>query len=80
MLDMVGIDTAPFDLEGKTLQPIVQGEEKNNRTFISDFTRQGSAEVRPRMVCTNQDFYKLIVIRKPSPTKFHLYDIDQDPS
>ncbi len=79
LLNMVGIDTAPFDLEGASLLDIVQGKEKNNRTFMSDFTRQGSAEVRPRMVCTNQDFFKLIVVRKPSPTKFHLYDIAQDP-
>lgn len=79
ILSVAGIDAAPFDLDGESLQDVVRGKETGNRVFMSDFTRQGSADVRPRMVCTNQDFYKLIVIRKPSPPKFHLYDLAADP-
>ena len=78
ILDSVGIETEPFNFDGKSLQSIAQGKETRNRTFISDFTRQGSSAFRPRMVCINQDFYKLIAFRSASSPKLHLFDLEQD--
>jgi arylsulfatase A-like enzyme len=78
ILETVGIDASPFDMDGKSVQRIVLGREDQNRTYFSDFSRGGSSELRPIMVCTNQDFYKFILNRRPSPPKTFLFDLAED--
>jgi arylsulfatase A-like enzyme len=79
ILESAGIDAEPFNFDGRSLQDIIQGQAKENRTFISDVTRKGSEEFRPRLVCMNQDFFKLIAIRSQAPLRFLLFDLEQDP-
>ena len=50
---------APFDMDGVSLQKIVEGKGgSQNRVFFSDFSHKGSSELRPTMVCTNQDYFE----------------------
>ncbi len=78
ILEAAGIDPSPFDMDGKSLQKIVQGKEARNRVFFSDFSHKGSSDLRPSMVCTNRDFFKLILNRKPSPPKTFMFEMVED--
>jgi len=79
LLEEADIDYSPFELDGKSLMPIVKGKEKKNRVFISDFTHKGSEELRPAVVATNKDLYKIIVNRRSSPPKISLFNLENDP-
>jgi arylsulfatase A-like enzyme len=79
LLEEADIDYSPFEIDGKSLVPIVKGKEKKNRVFISDFTHKGSEELRPAVVATNKDFYKIIVNRRSSPPKISLFNLRNDP-
>jgi arylsulfatase A-like enzyme len=78
ILEAAGIDAAAFDFDGLSLQPVVRGKENDHRVFFSDFSHKGSSDLRPTMVCTNQDFFKLILNRKPSPPRSFLFDLAGD--
>ncbi len=79
LLEEAGIDFAPFDFDGQSLLDIIKGREKKHRTYISDFSRKDSSDLRPTMVSTNRDYWKIIINRKKSPPKIFLYDFNSDP-
>ncbi len=79
LLEEADIDYSPFELDGKSLMSIVKGKEKKNRVFISDFTHKGSEKLRPAVVATNRDLYKIIVNRRSSPPKILLFNLEDDP-
>jgi hypothetical protein len=54
-------------------------KETQNRVFVSDFTHKGMEELRPALVATNKDFYKIIVNRRSSPPKISLFNLEKDP-
>jgi len=78
ILEAAGIESSPFDMDGVSLQRLVDGKEERNRIFFSDFSHKGSSDLRPTMVCTNRDFLKLILNRKPSPPRNFLFDMLDD--
>lgn len=78
ILEAVGIDPVPFDMDGVSMQQIVLGKEQKNRVFFSDFSQKGSSGLRPAMVATNQDYFKLIVNRKTSPPKTSIFNWQED--
>jgi arylsulfatase A-like enzyme len=79
LLEEADIDYSAFELDGKSLMPIMKRKETQNRVFVSDFTHKGMEELRPALVATNKDFYKIIVNRRSSPPKISLFNLEKDP-
>lgn len=79
LLEVAGIDYSPFQFDGLSLMPVVKGREKQHRVFMSDFTHKGSEELRPAVVATNKNLFKLIVNRKTPSPKIFLFDLEKDP-
>ena len=67
--------------EGKSLLPVVESKEKEDRTFISDLARKDVREPCPLLVSTNHGDLKIIVEKAVEGIKsMEIYDLAQDPT
>jgi arylsulfatase A-like enzyme len=60
VIETIGLDPALFKLDGKTLLPLVEGSEKENRTFFSDLVLRKLRDSSLSLYATNDGGMKLI--------------------
>jgi arylsulfatase A-like enzyme len=90
VIETIGLDPSLFKLDGKTLLPLVEGLEKEDRTFFSDLTIRKLKKFSPSIYATNDGSMKLIqnkdvrspYIKKTAKDfygeKIELYDLQSD--
>lgn len=67
--------------EGKSLLPIVEENEKEDRTFISDLAHKDVLDPCPVLIATNSKDLKIIVEKAVEGIKnMEIYDLAQDPT
>lgn len=92
ILDEMGINSSRYELDGKSLIPILEGKDKKDRTFLSDVGENILNMHLPQKIATNEGKTKLILnktIRSenkgffrfppPSPKAVELFDLSSDP-
>jgi len=66
--------------EGKSLLPVLKGQENKDRVFISDLARKEVKNPCPALIATNQGDLKVIVEKAVDSIKnMEIYDLAQDP-
>jgi len=90
ILDFLKINSSSDRLDGKSLLPLIEGKEKDERTFFCDFASR-EFNVGPTLIATNRGNFKLILNKKiTSPyikktvesfkgMMIELYDLEKDP-
>lgn len=90
ILEQLHIKPKPYNFDGKTLFPVLENKEKNDRIYIADLALRQFRET-PDLIATNYKDYKLILNKNTiSPyvkansedfnqMKIELYDIKNDP-
>ena len=92
ILDEMGINSSRYELDGKSLIPILEGKDKKDRTFLSDVGENILNMHLPQKIATNEGKTKLILnktIRSenkgffrflpPSTKAVELFDLSSDP-
>jgi len=91
VLEEAKVDQSSFDFDGKSLLPILQGNEKEDRVYYADLIFRRIKDQSPKMFATNKNGLKIIQSNKmkSSYTKnmtsdllgknIELYDIKKDP-
>ena len=92
VLEEMGIERSGFDIDGRSLFPLITGKEEGDRMFLADVAEHVLASRIPRRVAMNRGKEKLILNQKIGPIdlKFfvypppvlgavELYDLAQDP-
>jgi arylsulfatase A-like enzyme len=92
VLEELGIKRTGFNIDGRSLFPLITGKEKGDRMFLADVAAQVLASRLPRRIAMNRGKDKLIlneryspedlrffVFPPPVPGAVELYDLDRDP-
>jgi arylsulfatase A-like enzyme len=91
IMEEVGIDSDNLDLDGKSLFPLVVGQEKGDRTFLADIASNVLDSHIPRKISMNKGGEKLIlnqnfrkedleffVAQPPHNALVEIYNVSQD--
>ncbi len=66
-------------MEGKSLMSLVLGDEREDRTFISDLAYKSVPDPCPSLIATNQNQWKLIVEKSKEGIKnIEFYNLEED--
>jgi len=92
ILDEMGINSSRYDLDGKSLIPILEGKDKKDRIFLSDVGENILNMHLPQKIATNEGKTKLILNKTihrenreffrfppPSTKAVELFDLSSDP-
>lgn len=92
ILDEMGIDSSPYEFDGLSLIPLLEGKEKKDRVFLSDVGENILNLHLPQKIATNEGRRKLILnktIRRenlgfflyppPSTKAVELFNLSVDP-
>ena len=93
VMDEMEIDYAGLEIDGKSLFPVLQRKEREDRTFLADVGGNLMNSHIPQKIATNQEQEKLIVSRRFTPEDLdffafpppqsgpvELYDLLRDPA
>lgn len=90
ILEYMHIKLPKAQVDGRSLLPMLNGKEKEERTFLADLALR-EFDFAPTIICINRDNFKLIlnkriissytkkVIRDFEGSKVELYDLEKDP-
>lgn len=90
VVEIIGQDPTLFNLDGRSLLPLVEGSENTDRTFYCDLTLKKLIDFTPSMYATNDGRMKIIWNKKYTPRyiekitqdfygeKIELYDLQND--
>jgi arylsulfatase A-like enzyme len=92
VLEEMGIERSGFDIDGRSLFPLITGKEEGDRMFLADVAAHVLTSRIPRRVAMNRGKEKLILSQKFDPADLQffvhpppilsaveLYDLAQDP-
>jgi arylsulfatase A-like enzyme len=92
VLEEVGIEPSGFDIDGRSLFPLITGKEEGDRMFLAEVAAHVLASRVPQRIAMNRGKEKLILNKKFGPddlqffvfpppmlSAVELYDLAQDP-
>jgi len=80
VLDVCSINYPKDSLEGESLIDLIAGNEKEDRTFISDLAYKDIYDPCPSLIATNEGDIKVIVEKSKNGIKsIETYDLENDP-
>ncbi|MBN2244727.1 MAG: sulfatase [Candidatus Aminicenantes bacterium] len=80
ILEACSIDFPYDSLEGRSLIDLITGNEKEDRTFISDLAYKDIYDPCPALIATNEGNIKVIIEKSKTGIKnIETYDIENDP-
>jgi len=73
ILDMLGLQYSKNNLDGKSLIPLIENKEKEERTFVSEIGRNILGLRNPRRISINKGKYKIIFNEDYKPEDLNFY-------